>query len=146
MSRLSIEIQSKARLEEAQDDPHGGKATGLHRLRCSVPSSHDPQYAHAIAHRRASVCMRALQPEVHWQTITECKKSKQKLFYLFIGLLIETNSLQSHLKKHHPEEYMYECGMCSGRFKSEKWLRDHMEKKHGLEKDSKELIKVERVG
>lgn len=71
---------------------------------------------------------------------------RQKFFYLFIGLLIETNSLQSHLKKHHPEEYMYECGMCSGRFKSEKWLRDHMEKKHGLEKDSKELIKVERVG
>lgn len=43
--------------------------------------------------------------------------------------------LQTHLKKHHPEEYIYHCEICDGRYKTEQTLKDHIEKKHGIKLD-----------
>lgn len=38
---------------------------------------------------------------------------------------------QSHLKKYHGEEYLFKCGLCNRRYKTEKTMTEHMEVKHG---------------
>lgn len=48
-------------------------------------------------------------------------------------------TLQTHLKT-HGGEYVYQCGICNNRFKTEKTLQDHIEKKHNIQINSEEIV------
>lgn len=52
--------------------------------------------------------------------------------------------MQAHLKSAHfgAGEYEHQCSMCSGRYKTEKTLHEHMAAKHGVVEEMIEEVEV----
>lgn len=51
---------------------------------------------------------------------------------------------QAHLKS-HAGEYTFTCTLCTGRYKTEKTLMDHMALKHGVKHQPDEVVVDEEV-
>lgn len=97
----------------------------------SIQGAHDIEYAHETAYGRAAVYLRVLWTEICRSAVVECKDGiivKYLKEFVIIKFI-----LQAHLKKSHQEVYKFECGICGGRYKTEKTLKEHLVKKHDQE-------------
>lgn len=83
---------------------------------------------------RPHACRHCGEKFIGLPSLNVSRSSRDSRFCLF-----NLSPLQLHLKT-HAGEYLFQCGICKNRFKTDKTMTEHIQKKHGVEFETQQIV------